>query len=275
MNGAAAVLIGRGLLLGLVLSAPSVDGANHTALAQEPEGCRAVPAPAARDTEHEAAVIASTASLSTDSARAVRSRTLYLWIDSVRTIELQFAAELREPIRDTAALSALPRDALQGARTHLQYVLDKIVFDAEWGASELQKARLRFPGSTLLERYEADLASHQGEVGSALVAYERLLGKAPRNASTLCARGRVLERLGRFDDSRHSYIRALDIAPLSREIFERLLDVSIRTGDVASLLEQLDRLQQLYPKLTHLQEWQAQARARSPAERPTDSLRRR
>jgi tetratricopeptide (TPR) repeat protein len=93
----------------------------------------------------------------------------------------------------------------------------------------------------------------------------------PRDASTLCARGRMLERLGRFDDGRQSYMRALDVSPLSRDIFNRLLDVSERTGTVPSLLEQIGRLRQLYPKLTHLEEWHERVKTRLPGQRPTET----
>ena len=246
---------------------PGVNGPNHVVVAQEPEGCRAVPVPAV--------IIESTPSLATDSARSALRRMLYDWIDSVRTLEFQLASDLRARDRDTASVPATLPETFQTTRAHLQRVLDAIVFNTDWGAGELQEARRRFPRSTLFERYQADLASYQGHVDAALAAYEQLLGKMPRNASLLCARGRMLERFGRFDDGRRSYVRALDVAPDSQEIFDRLFDVSIRTDKVLSLLEQLERLQQIYPKLTHLQEWSAQVRARLPAQQPTDSTRRR
>ena len=272
MNGLAAVFVGRVLLVSLAVSAPGEsrsgsDGPDPTAVSQEPEGCRAVPVPAV--------TVVSTASLVTDTARSTLRRMLYDWIDSVRTLEFQLASDLRARDRDTASVPATLPETLQTTRAHLQRVLDAIVFTTDWGADELREARRRFPGSTLFARYQADLASYQGRIDAALASYDQLLRQMPGNAPILCARGRVLERLGRFDDGRRSYVRALDIAPDSRQIFDRLLDVSIRTGRVMLLREQLERLQLIYPKLTHLEDWSARTRTHLPQERPADSIRRR
>jgi tetratricopeptide (TPR) repeat protein len=140
------------------------------------------------------------------------------------------------------------------ARRLLVALMDTIVFETDWGETELWRLRRRYPASAFFLRYEAEVKQRQGELDDALAIYDRLLGMRPALAELQLARAEILEELGRAEEAMDAYTRALEIEPEDETAFRALVRLRQENGTLVQLLEQVRRLRTIYPDLPKLAE---------------------
>ncbi|HEX5520241.1 MAG TPA: hypothetical protein VFX29_01045 [Longimicrobiaceae bacterium] len=191
-----------------------------------------------------------------DSARAALSALLWQTIAEAERSEFALAQALDEMEVDngSAAASEALYDQVADGRTLLVALLDTVVLKTTWGANELARLRRRFPSSPLFLRYEARLASQNGEHAAALAVYTRLLGQRPADAELHTVRAGELEALGRATEATAAYTRAFELEPQSEPIFRALLRLREQDATLPALLEQVRRLRTLYPDVPNLAE---------------------
>jgi tetratricopeptide (TPR) repeat protein len=188
-----------------------------------------------------------------DQARELLRQAVWFGVQAVEAAELQ--------VGGAAPAGEAPGEE-DRLRTGLRALLDRVVFETDWGPAELERLRRAYRGSALFERYAAELAARGGEPLAALRGYDRLLRLDPQDAGLIHARGRVLEELDRTDEAVHAYMRALDLAPEDEATFRDLLRLRQEAGALAELLEQVQRLRLINPESAVLAERETEVRHR-------------
>ena len=179
-----------------------------------------------------------------DSARQLLRRALWHGMAALERVEAAFFGASAEGGR-TPGPGAVDRfEAARRNRIREAVVtaLDRAVLGEAWGAQELEQLRLAWPGSALLERYEAQVAERRGDDAGALAVTDRLLHSAPADADLQRMRGRLLERLGRTSDAADAYTRAFDLAPEDDSTFRAVQRIDEARGRLAEVLAQVRRL---------------------------------
>lgn len=148
-------------------------------------------------------------------------------------------------------IAALERgsDRAEGATVDsvLRVVLDTVVFATDWGPGELTRLLDAHPHQPLLERYAALLAARGGHDSVALARYDELVRERPADAEVQEGRAAVLEVMGRVDEARDGFSRALDLDPEDTVAFRALVGLD-EPGHLEDLLGQIRRLRTRLPR---------------------------
>ena len=133
-------------------------------------------------------------------------------------------------------------------------LLDTVIFLRPWGPSTLTRMRAEYPGSMLLDRYDAALLVRQGNDTAALMRYSTLLRKTPQDPELHLAQGAILQRIGKPKDAIVAYERALDLDPENSEAYQSLLSMHDQSKSFDKLLGQIRRLRARRPESSVLRE---------------------
>lgn len=190
-----------------------------------------------------------------DSARIAARLLLRELIEEAELVETELARTLGQPMDSASgAGNDLLHAEITKGRERLTSVLDSVVLRTEWGAEELKLLRQQYPVSPLFLRYEAKLASRDGDHAAALDLYTRLLSRRQSDPSLHAARARELELLGRVDAAIGAYSMAFELAPDDDHPFRELVRLRQLNETLPSLLAQVRRLRSLQPDLIELRE---------------------
>lgn len=113
--------------------------------------------------------------------------------------------------------------------------------------AESRRARSRFPDDARMALAIALCHEDQGCLQDALAQYDRALQLAPNFEDALHNRGRLLARLGRFDDAEANQRRHVAVNPVSARAHSGLADALLGLGRFVEALEALDRLERIAP----------------------------
>lgn len=184
-----------------------------------------------------------------DSATLLLRRALWRGMDALQGLELLTAQAVSGAVGPRSAARARPLlDRRERMLAQVRAALDTAVLQTAWGEQELASLRVAYPQSTLLDRYEARLASRQGRDSLALARYEALLRRDPTDSELQRARGLVLERGGAGREAAAAYARALELDPESDSTFRALVRLRQASGTLDQLLAQIRRLRIARPE---------------------------
>ncbi len=131
-------------------------------------------------------------------------------------------------------------------------LLDTVVLQRPWGGNVLSRFRAEYPGSLLLDRYDAALLAQQGHDSLALLRYTGLLRKTPEDIELQLARAVLLQRMGKPQEAQIAYERALELNPNDTTAYEALMKQHDQSGTLNVLLLQIRRLRARKPELSVL-----------------------
>jgi len=246
--GAAALAdtIYRALLLGDSLDLDALDAAARLAERQG-DTARAV---ALRTREAGVDSSGATAPLallrltapSPDSARTLLRRGLWHGMAAMERVELALAGGGLRADALAGPAARLVAGRARRERAAVLAILDRAVLGEPWGPDELERLRLAWPGSAVLERYAALLAERDGDDAAALASVDHLLRASPDDPDLQRTRARLLERTGRPAEAALAYARALDLAPEDDSTFRSRERLAEAGGALPDLLAQIRRL---------------------------------
>ncbi|MDH4350963.1 MAG: tetratricopeptide repeat protein [Gemmatimonadota bacterium] len=183
-----------------------------------------------------------------DTATLLLRRAVWRGMEAVQHLELQTAQAVSGDVSRRRVVRAQPLfDRRQRTLDQLRAALDTVVFQTDWGETELASLKLAYPQSTLLDRYEAGLAMRQRRDSLALARYEALLRRDPTDAELQRTRAAVLDQMGRQRDAATAYARALELAPEDESTFRALVRLRQESGTLEQLLVQLRRFRVALP----------------------------
>ncbi|NIP57194.1 MAG: tetratricopeptide repeat protein, partial [Gemmatimonadetes bacterium] len=178
-----------------------------------------------------------------DSARILLGAAAWRGIERLGRYELGVAASIRGPAdarRLARARPAIERTA--ELRRTVETVLDTLVFETDWGPSELHRLRRAFPDTRILETYATRLAARQGRDSVALARSRALLRRHPEAVDLHRLRARLLQRTEGPEAALSAWRQALDLEPEDGTIFRESLEAHRAAGRLEELLVQIERL---------------------------------
>jgi predicted Zn-dependent protease len=127
-------------------------------------------------------------------------------------------------------------------RERVEELLEGVVFDTDWGASELERLRALYPLSPLLGRTAVRAALRRWDASVALEEVERLVDRFPGEASVHALDGRTRAALGDAAGALAAWIRALELDAGCDGAYEALVRSYTEEGRLEDLLPRLRRL---------------------------------
>lgn len=127
-------------------------------------------------------------------------------------------------------------------RARVEELLEWVVFDTEWGASELERLHALYPLSPLLGQTVVRAALRRGDAAAALDEVERLVDRFPGEASVHALDGGTRAALGDADGALAAWTRALELDAACEEAYEAVVRSYTEDDRLEDLLTRLRRL---------------------------------
>ena len=194
---------------------------------------------------------------SPDSAKTLLRQAAWRGVERLGQTELMTAASVSGRVdarRMEQARPAVERSIQLGET--VRTVLDTMVFETDWGPTELDRLRRAFPDARLLETYAARLAARQGRDSTALAMTRSLLRRHPQDVELHRDLARLVERTRSPDAALPAWRHALELEPEHEPTFRAALAAHRAADRLDALLDQVARLRTIDAESRVLAEYQ-------------------
>lgn len=192
-----------------------------------------------------------------DSATTLLRKAAWRGVERLGHVELAAASSVSGQT-DARQLSRAAPVVARAAelREMVRTVLDTIVFETDWGPTELDRLRRGFPDTRLLETYAARLAAHEGRDSTALAMTRSLVRRYPEAVELHRDLARLTERTRGSERALGAWRHALELEPGHESTFRAALAAHRTADSLETLLEQVERLRAIDPESRVLAEYQ-------------------